>query len=72
MRRLNKIFATITVSILILFSIGVVGTYISEYLSSINWFGDRGSNWGPRHYWYNFLIAALFIVSLVRAITNTN
>jgi hypothetical protein len=83
MKKVNKIFSVITISIFILMFLGIAGTYLSDYLSSINWFGDYKNTyysdykernitetvWGARHYWYNWGISILFIVSVVRAIT---
>lgn len=40
MRKINRVYNTITASIIILFSIAIIGTYLSDYLVSINWFGD--------------------------------
>ena len=77
-KKVNKIFTTITVSIIILVSIAILGTYMNEYLSSINWFGDHDPFinaygkpeivWGPRHYWYNWGTALLLITSFLRAV----
>jgi hypothetical protein len=75
-KKINKVFTTITVSLLILMTIGVLGTYISDHLESIKWFGDSAPyegnygtrvDWGARHYWYNWGVALLLIASLGRA-----
>lgn len=77
MKKINKVFTTITISILVLSLIGIFGTYLSDYLIEINWFGDSKPyktscgnrvDWGARHYWYNWGVSLLFITSLARAI----
>jgi|TARA_R110000796_G_scaffold149308_1_gene266156 hypothetical protein len=77
-KKINKVFSTITVSLLILMSIAILGTYLSDYLESIKWFGDSepytderkrlSVDWGARHYWYNWGVALLFLTSLGRAV----
>lgn len=82
MKEGNKIFNAITISILILFAVAIGGTYLSDYLASIDWFGDyevvaysdyykrdqTKYHWGARHYWYNWGMGLLFFTSLARAI----
>ena len=85
MKKINKI----SLIVLIIFSIGFLGSFIVDYIVSINGFGDNicgqitkdhhwhgmfsGAKcygetilWGARHYWYNWGVACLFIVSLFR------
>ncbi len=104
---MNKIFNTISIYIIGLLIIGVTGTYLSDYLNEVNWFGDvktgetkcfatgehshynYGSKsfinkdgvclyvynsieqWGARHYWYNFGVVILFVLSLARGLVKT-
>ena len=37
---MNKIFNIITIYIIGLLIIGITGTYLSDYLNDVNWFGD--------------------------------
>lgn len=78
----TKVFNLITFYILLITSMGMLGTYFSEYLSEINWFGDidtdkvyvntgkRVTIWGPRHYWYNWGMLFLFVCTIIRAIVS--
>lgn len=78
MKKVNRVFSTITISLLILFSLAISGTYLSDYLISVNWFGDYTTDtrttwggyqhWGARHYWYNWGVSLLFITSLARSV----
>tara|TARA_B100000809_G_scaffold232426_1_gene248316 strand:+ start:356 stop:625 length:270 start_codon:yes stop_codon:yes gene_type:complete len=82
MKNINKVFNTVTISLIILIGIGLMGTFLSDYLVSIDWFGDTsrtgkfwGSKeaytiheWGARHYWYNWGVFFLFITALLRAV----
>ena len=83
MSKTSKIFNAITLYILAIFSIAIIGTYLSDYLVSINWFGDYVSDtrsgwdgsyerWGARHYWYNWGMFLLFVLSIVRAIVGVD
>lgn len=78
MKNINKVFNTITISLVVLIGIGMCGTFLSDYLISINWFGDYSDNtrgmdgrfnhWGARHYWYNWGVFFLFVTALARCI----
>ena len=69
MSKLNRVFNVITVNILIMFSIGFIGTYLSDYFIEQNLFGDSGAaHWGARHYWYNWGVFFLFLSNFIRAI----
>jgi hypothetical protein len=82
MKKVNRVFTQISLSIIVLFFIAVAGTYLSDYLLSINWFNDHieirnfyggGGDyeyevWGARHYWYNWSVGLLFLTSLARAV----
>lgn len=83
MKKVNRVFNTISISILVLALIGVSGTYLSDCLNEIGWFGDKitehkhtyfsGSSyieWGARHYWYYWGVFLLFCTALGRAIAN--
>lgn len=78
----TKLFNLITFYILLIVSMGMLGTYFSEYLSEINWFGDIDTGkiyvdsgkkvtiWGARHYWYNWGVGFLFVSTIIRAIVS--
>lgn len=81
MKKVNKLFNITTLTILSLVIIGICGTYLSDYLIEINWFGDYTSldlvyggekklckHWGARHYWYNWGVFLLMTVSVFRYI----
>jgi len=82
MKKINRVFNLITVSILALSIIGIFGTFFSDYLISINWFGDYDMvtksydgteenvrrEWGSRHYWYFWSILLLFSTSVARIV----
>ena len=84
MKNINKIFNAITINLLVLTAIGLAGTFLSDYLISINWFGDYkevknyyGSEktfinnvWGARHYWYNWGCGLLFLTGFFRCVCN--
>ena len=84
---INKVFNTITITLIALIAIGMCGTFLSDYLISINWFGDYEvkhlnywdsgkdvviKHWGARHYWYNWGCFSLFITALVRGIVKVD
>lgn len=78
----TKVFNLITFYILLILSMGMLGTYFSEYLIEINWFGDIDTGkiyvnsgkkviiWGVRHYWYNWGVFFLFLSTIIRAIVS--
>ena len=86
MKNINKTFNAIFLWTMLIFSIGIAGTYLSDYLISINWFGDadvyqfnwrsgnkeRYTEWGARHYWYNWSVSISFVISIVRGIFSVN
>ena len=78
-KKVHKVFNVITISILLLMLIGIGGTYLSDYLVSINWFGDSepyetqwgtSVDWGARHHWYNWGLGFLFMSALCRSIAH--
>tara|TARA_B110000008_G_C16752095_1_gene477092 strand:- start:35 stop:343 length:309 start_codon:yes stop_codon:yes gene_type:complete len=78
----TKLFNLITFYIILITLTGMSGTYLSDYLIEINWFGDIDTGkiyvesrkrviiWGPRHYWYNWGSLVLFICTIIRAIVS--
>lgn len=81
MNKVNRIFTTISISLIALLAIGFAGTFVSDYLVSVNWFDDYSNMesryggrsreyfyWGARHYWYNWGVFFLFITSLARCV----
>jgi len=49
--------------------LGIAGTYLSDHLNSIGWYGDHGNDWGARKIWYTLGTIALFITSGARFIS---
>ena len=83
MKKINKIFTVITTYILIILALAILGTFLSDYLVNINWFGDytelrfKGKEyeytskcWGARHYSYNWGLFFLFLTTLARCIVS--
>ena len=83
MKKINRIFNAISISILALILIGLSGTFLSDYLVSINWFDDFSKieskyggkemeyfYWGTRHYWYNWGLFFLFLTAFGRSVAN--
>ena len=84
-KKINKVFNTITISILLICSIGICGTYLSDYLNDIGWFGDsfvyesrygqkpmKYLEYGARHHWYNWACVLLVFTSICRTIVIVN
>jgi hypothetical protein len=83
---MKNIFNIILLWLCLMVSAGICGTFLSDYLVSINWFGDAEVldmnwstgkkytriKWGARHYWYNWGVSLLFITSMVRGIFYVN
>lgn len=81
MYKFNKFSLLLVLWLLMLFSITIGCTYLSEYLEQIKFFGDvwytntgtygydnSHEEWGARHIWYAILCTLLFILSLIRII----
>lgn len=79
----TKYFVLISIQIIILFVIAFFGSMFADYLIKINAFGDiihpisdstHGLNlhenveWGSRHYWFNWGVAILFSLQILRII----
>ena len=70
-KKINRIFTIIPVYILAITLTGVSSTYLSEYLTSIDWFGDDPSGrWGARHYYYGWCVFLLTITTLAKVIVS--
>lgn len=79
-RRRMKFIMWLAVQIIILFTIGMFFTYLSQLLQSTGFFGDISGIgighsefnvdtdhvWGVRHYWFYWMSLLLFILSIVR------
>lgn len=49
--------------IVLLFSIAMAYSFLPEKLQ---WFfGDKGNDWGVRHYWFNWMTVFLFLLSAI-------
>ena len=84
MRKTNKVFTVIAVHLALLIGIGILGTFLSDFLTEINWFGDvvltddkfvyqafggkSQVKWGARHYWYNWGCFLFAVLSVFRCI----
>jgi len=81
MKKPITIFYVALIQLVALIIAGMFGTFLHEYLISINWFNDYtwvrtwydGSTqeifeWGARHYWYIALCCTLFVSGLIRII----
>ena len=79
MKNTSKFFTLLALWIVLLFSAAITGTFLHDYLDSFNFFGDyphtyvdfanvlrTEEKWGTRHFWWGFMCAALFILSVVR------
>ena len=75
----TKFFLEISLQILVLTIVGIAGTYLSDHLSSIGFFGDTPSNqnaggidpynnWGARHYWYFWAVTILCALQVIRIV----
>lgn len=70
----TKVFLGIGIRVIIVFGIGMLWTYIPEYL--FDFFGDKvvvkswgkDVEWGARHHWYNTMMILLFLLSLTNAV----
>jgi len=72
----------IALRIIILFAVGMFGTYIPDYLRGFFgdvYTGDTSSylfktdtewDWGARHYWYFWMMFVLFILSIANLIVS--
>ena len=68
--KLMKVFLQISISIILLTTLGLVGTFLTDYLNEINWFGNyQELNWsgsdmvevkGARWHWYAWGLGTLW------------
>ena len=84
MKNINKIFNIITVYMFTMLIIMMSVTFLSDYLSSINWFGDTFVTrcgwsgrvehmcWGSRHLIYVYFNFFMFCLSTIRLIVSLN
>lgn len=78
MKKTVKYTSLLTLQILILGLIGIFGTFLSDYLISINWFGDYYEyyeyleknvlQYGARRHWYNWIVSIIFFIQVFRII----
>jgi hypothetical protein len=77
----TKFFMLLSLQVVIMVAVGMVGTFVVEYLTKTNWFGDRfyldGKGigfagewtdvvWGARHYWFVWGVFMLFVIQIFR------
>lgn len=63
----TEVFLKIAARIVLLFSLAMAFTYIPEVLPP-SFFNDHGTDWGVRHYWFNIMMGALFVLSVIDVI----
>jgi len=78
MKKAIKFTTGLTLQIILIGAIGFFGTFFSDYLESIGWFGDvltdriRGGEpyieWGARHNWYVCTLVIVFLVQVARLV----
>lgn len=81
MKKATMFTVYLSLWIVVLCSIGMAMTFLSEHLQSIGFFGDikrpepnryemidHWFEWGKRHYWYFWMCLFLFLTSLARVI----
>lgn len=80
MKKIIKFTTGLTFQILLLSAIGMIGTFLSDYLVDLNWFNDyteisnkyskpfEDDIWGARHYWYNITVSVLFVIQGIRIV----
>lgn len=82
MNRQVKFIFLLSLQVILLFIVGMFGTFLSEYLQQIGFFADvylkepvfnefSGSShweWGARHYWYFWMVVVLFILQIIRIV----
>lgn len=74
----TQVYFGIVLGIIILFAVGMAGTYIPDHLRGF--FGDQPSDreygfdasysWGIRHYWYFWMMIFLFLLSVVNVVVS--
>jgi hypothetical protein len=71
-----KVFFTIAIRLIVLFIVGILGTYLPEILNNINpkilgdfikttYYNYPIYSYGTRHYWLNTLMFFLFLLSCI-------
>ena len=77
-----NLFTKLSLNITLLGIIGILGTFMSDYLQQIGFFGDtlvrnayysemygvvsKQYSWGMRHYWYAWTCGALVVIQIIR------
>ena len=66
-----KFIMLLSLQVLLLGATGFFGTYLSEYIDTVNGFGDNGGHveWGARRCWYNWTLIILVIIQIVRIVS---
>jgi len=78
MKKAIRFTTGLSLQILLLGLIGFFGTFLSDHLDSIGWFGDetkdymRGGvmhvEWGARHLWYVWTLVAIVLTQIARMV----
>jgi len=76
------IFTRIAIRVVLFCAIGMAMTFFGDYLRASGFFGDvpetrqvgcfvcDGMSWGARHYWYVWTCFALFVLGVVRIMSD--
>ena len=73
----TKLYIAIALRIIVIFGIGMIGTYIPDHLREFFgdvpctkhcWGNDPNWIWGERHYWYACMMLFLFALSVINAV----
>ena len=73
MKKAIRFTTGLSLQILLLGVTGFFGTFLSDYLVSIEGFGDfinsrGGMEWGARHMWYVWILVTLVLIQIVRIV----
>jgi hypothetical protein len=84
MKKISKFLLYLAGNILILFTAGMLMTFVNDAIQHSGFFGDvlrtapldryheefikDGYDWGARHYWYFWMCVAMFIIGVIRVV----
>jgi len=78
MKKAIRFTTGLTLQVILLGAIGFFGTFFSDYLDSIGWFGDvltdkirsgeQYVEWGARHLWYVCTLIIVVLIQITRII----
>ena len=78
MKKAIRFTTGLSLQIILLGAIGFFGTFLSDYLADMGWFGDtieksvhgdwNNEIWGARHRWYVVTLVLLVVIQIVRIV----